>query len=296
MIRLGLAATLTALTAGLAACAPGTPPPETPGTDAADPPDDAGPTGPDAGDLLGPPWRIVWQDEFDGAAGQRPDPSKWRADVGGDGWGNNQLEFDTDRTDNAALDGAGHLQIIAKRESFGGRQYTSARLNTIGRFERTYGRFEARIRLPRGQGIWPAFWLLGGNLANVGWPDCGEVDIMENRGHQPRINRGSLHGPGYSGGANHGREVEAPVDLTSGYHVYAVEWDPGRVVWKLDEQVFFTATPADLPAGANWVYDHPFFIILNVAVGGNYSGNPDGSTTFPQTMLVDHVRVYERLP
>lgn len=288
-----VAATLLGL---LGACAPGTPPPETPAADAGGPLVDAPATGPDAGDILGPPWRLVWQDEFDGAAGSRPDPSRWRHDVGGDGWGNNQLEFDTDRTSNASHDGAGHLAIVARREAFGGRQYTSARLNTIGTFERAYGRFEARLWLPRGQGIWPAFWLLGGNLGSVGWPSCGEIDIMENRGHQPRINRGSLHGPGYSGGDNHGREVDAGADLTAGFHVFAIEWDPGRVVWKIDEEVFFTATPADLPAGTTWVYDHPFFIILNVAVGGNYSGNPDATTTFPQTMLVDHVRVYERIP
>ncbi|MBZ0234265.1 MAG: glycoside hydrolase family 16 protein [Deltaproteobacteria bacterium] len=279
----------------LVACVPGTPPPGTPGApDAPGPTDAATPI--DASDLLGPPWRLVWQDEFDGPEHQRPDPTKWRHDVGGGGWGNEQLEFDTDRPENASLDGQGRLRITARRENYGGRSYTSARINTAGKFERAYGRFEARIKLPRGQGIWPAFWALGNDIANAGWPTCGEIDIMEFRGQQLRNMRASLHGPGYSGGANHGKEIDSGVDLSQDFHVYAVEWDPGRVVFKIDEDAFFTATPADLPAGTDWVYDHPFFIILNVAVGGTYVGNPDGSTVFPQTMVVDHVRVYERIP
>lgn len=294
MIRTAAAAALAAVS--FLGCAPGTPGPEEPGT--TDAPTTAGDAGPvdDAAPEPGYPWQLVWQDEFDGAAATRPDATRWRHDVGGDGWGNNQLEFDTDRTDNAAHDGQGRLVITARREDYGGRNYTSARLTTSGKFERAYGRFEARLQLPRGQGIWPAFWLLGGNFANAGWPGCGEIDIMENRGDQPRISRGSLHGPGYSGGDNHGRDVDSGVNLSQGFHTFVVEWDPGRVVWKIDDDVFFTATPADLPAGTTWVYDHAFFIILNVAVGGHFSGNPDATTTFPQVMLVDHVRVYERLP
>ncbi len=293
-------AAASSLLAGLVAlalggCPPGTPGPETPGTDAAAGVTDA-PSSTDAGDVLGPPWRLVWQDEFDGTAGARPDPGKWKHDVGGDGWGNGQLEFDTDRTENAALDGQGNLAIVARREAFSGRAYTSARLNSAGRFERAYGRFEARIKLPRGRGIWPAFWMLGADIANAGWPACGEIDVMEYRGQLLRNVRGSLHGPGHSGGANHGREIDAGMDLSQGFHTFIVEWDPGRVVWKVDDDVYFTATPADLPGGADWVYDHAFFLILNVAVGGYYVGNPDGSTVFPQTMLVDHVRVYERIP
>jgi beta-glucanase (GH16 family) len=277
----------------LAACPPGTPAPDKPAA-----PDAETPSMPDAmvPDVLGPPWRLIWQDEFDGAANTRPDATKWRHDIGGDGWGNAQLEFDTDRVENASLDGQGHLRIIARRESYGGRQYTSARLNSAGKLERAYGRFEARIKLPRGQGIWPAFWVLGANIANVGWPGCGEIDIMEYRGQQVRNNRGSLHGPGYSGGGNVGKEIDSGVDLSQAFHTYVIEWDPGRVIFKIDDDAFFTATPADLPQGTTWVYDHPFFIILNVAVGGTYVGSPDGTTTFPQTMLVDHVRVYERIP
>ncbi len=280
------------------ACGPGVPSPMDPDDadmDGGVAPADAAPVA-DAGALLGPPWKLVWQDEFDLGAGTRPDPTRWQHNVGGDGWGNEQLEYDTDRTENSSHDGQGHLVITARREELGGRSYTSARLVTQGRFDRKYGRFEARIKQPRGQGIWPAFWLLGNNISNAGWPGCGEIDIMEYRGHETDIVRGSLHGPGYSGGGNHGRETDAGEDLSADFHTYAIEWDPSRVIWKIDERVYFTATPADLPAGANWVYDHPFFIILNLAVGGNYSGNPNGSTTFPQVMLIDHVRVYERIP
>jgi beta-glucanase (GH16 family) len=278
----------------LVGCAPGTPPPETPWS-----PDsgtaDAGPSA-DAGPILGYPWHLVWQDEFEGPEGARPEPGNWRYEVGGDGWGNQQLEFDTDRSENAALDGRGNLAITARRESFGGRAYTSARLATAGKLDRRYGRFEARMKLPRGQGLWPAFWLLGNNFNDVGWPGCGEIDVMENRGQNLTVVRGSLHGPGFSGGANHGREVDVGADVSADFHTYAVEWDPERVIWKVDERVYFTATPADLPATGTWVYDHPFFVILNVAVGGNFVGDPSPSTVFPQTMLVDHVRVYERLP
>ncbi len=277
---------------GLAACAPGTPPLN----DGGESPTGDAPPPIDGSDQPGPPWHLVWQDEFDGAAGTRPDAARWRHDVGGGGWGNNQLEFDTDRPENAAHDGQGNLAITARREDFGGRQYTSARLITRGAFERAYGRFDARIRLPRGQGIWPAFWLLGNDLGSVGWPQCGEIDIMEFRGQNVRHVRGSLHGPGYSGGGNVGRDTDTGVDLSQDFHLYTVEWDPERVLWKVDNQPYFVATPPDLPGGAEWVYDHPFFMILNVAVGGDYVGSPDGSTTFPQTMLVDHVRVYERRP
>lgn len=240
-------------------------------------------------------WELVWQDEFEGPAGTLPSADKWVADVGGGGWGNAQLEYDTARPENASLDGTGNLVITARKERYGGRDYTSARLTTRGKFERAYGRFEARIQLPVGRGLWPAFWLLGANLDEVEWPACGEIDIMEYRGQLPAIVRGSLHGPGYSGGDNVGAEhVVSGGKLYEDFHVYAVEWEPDRIRWLLDGTVFFEATPSRLPAGKQWVYDHPFFVILNVAVGGNYVGPPDSSTVFPQQMRVDYVRVYAR--
>jgi beta-glucanase (GH16 family) len=237
--------------------------------------------------------RIVWQDEFDGPAGQLPDTLKWGFDVGGSGWGNAQLEYDTNRPANVSLDGRGHLAIVARREDYLGRAYTSGRINTLGRFERTRGRFEARIRLPVGQGIWPAFWMLGADFATTGWPECGEIDVMEYRGQQPRIVLGSLHGPGYSGAGALTSSFQLPLGTFDGdFHVFAVEWEEDRITWQVDGVAYKTATPADLPAGTRWVFDRPFAIILNVAVGGNFVGPPDATTTFPQTMTVDYVRVY----
>ncbi|MFO7655091.1 MAG: glycoside hydrolase family 16 protein [Candidatus Krumholzibacteriia bacterium] len=239
---------------------------------------------------------LTWQDEFDGPAGQSPDPERWQFDVGTD-WGNAQLEYDTDRAVNVSLDGEGHLAITARREDFGGQPYTSGRIKTKGLFEQTRGRFEARIKLPEGQGIWPAFWMLGADIDEVGWPQCGEIDIMEYRGQEPQVLHGSLHGPGYSGAsAITSRHVLAQGGFHLGFHEFAVEWAEGSITWLVDGHPYRTVTPADLPAGADWVFDHPFFILLNVAVGGRWVGAPDASTTFPQTMLVDWVRVHGVLP
>lgn len=236
--------------------------------------------------------RLIWEDDFDGPAGQLPDPTKWTFDVG-TGWGNNQLEYDTDRPENVSLDGNGHLAITAREEAYEGAAYTSGRINTQGRFSRARGRFEARIRLPVGQGIWPAFWLLGDNFETVGWPACGEIDIMEYRGQEPNVVHGSLHGPGYSGGgAVTGRFILPGDGFDAGFHTFAIEWDDDSIAWFVDGQIYQRRTPDDLPSGARWVFDHPFFILLNVAVGGQFVGDPDATTQFPQTMLVDWVRVY----
>ena len=250
------------------------------------------PTGPELKPLV-----LVWQDEFDGAAGQPPDTTtKWRYDIGTN-WGNSQLEYDTNRPENVSLDGSGHLTIVARQEAYLGSAYTSARINTRGRFEQTRGRFEARIKLPSGQGLWPAFWLLGADLGTAGWPTCGEIDIMESRGQEPRIVHGSLHGPGYSGGSALTGQFELPQGaFDTDFHVFAVEWDADGIAWLVDGIVYKRATPADLPSGTRWVFDHPFFVILNVAVGGNYVGGPSPSTSFPQTMTVDYVRVYAAGP
>ncbi|MFN8589003.1 MAG: glycoside hydrolase family 16 protein [Candidatus Eisenbacteria bacterium] len=236
---------------------------------------------------------ILWQDEFDGPADSSPSAGRWTYDVGTD-WGNAQLEYDTARPENVSLDGAGHLRIVARKENYSGSAYTSGRILTRGLFTQAKGRFEARIQLPVGQGIWPAFWLLGSNIGSVGWPTCGEIDIMEYRGQEPNKVTGSLHGPGYSGGA----AVTGAYTLPSGtfdgsWHTFAVEWETGRVTWLVDDVPYQVRTPSSLPSGATWVFEHPFFVILNLAVGGNYVGAPNGSTVFPQTMLVDYVRVYQ---
>jgi len=251
----------------------------------------------------GPPaWTLTWQDEFDGAAGASFDSTKWAADTGGHGWGNQEREFYTTRAENVSLDGDGHLVITARAESpaagyqcwYGACLYTSTRLKTTDRFEQAYGRFEARLRIPRGQGLWPAFWMLGADIGSVGWPQCGEIDIMENIGREPNAVHGTMHGPGYSGANGIGGTAQAPGPLADDFHVFAVEWEPGSVRWFVDGRAYFQATAASLPAGARWVFDHPFFLLLNVAVGGNWPGDPDAGTTFPQQMVVDYVRVYQR--
>ena len=239
----------------------------------------------------GPRLSLVWQDEFDGPAGQLPDLSRWNFDVG-TGWGNAQLEYDTARPENVSLDGAGHLLITARHEDWLGQNYTSGRITTRGKFEQSGGRFEARMRMPSGPGMWPAFWLLGNDVGTAGWPACGEMDIMEFRGQEPLIVHGSLHGPGYSGGAAITRAYSASAPLDSAFHVYAVEWTSSRITWELDGVVYSTVTPASLPSGSAWVFTHPFFVILNLAVGGNYVGSPTTNTPFPTALQVDYVRVY----
>ncbi len=246
------------------------------------------------------PWQRVWSDEFDGPDGSAPDPSEWVRETGGGGWGNQELETYTDRASNASLQG-GALVITARAEHFTGsdgipRDYTSARLKTQDRFAQTYGRFEARIQIPRGQGLWPAFWMLGSNVSSVGWPACGEIDIMENIGREPLEVHGTIHGPGYSGAGGLGASFMSPSGqpFADGYHLYAVEWEPGEIRWYVDDHLYETHKAADIPAGTRWVFDHDFFILLNVAVGGSWPGNPDGSTVFPQQMKVDYVRVYKR--
>jgi beta-glucanase (GH16 family) len=239
-----------------------------------------------------PQWQLVWQDEFDGPAGQSPDAARWTYDVG-TGWGNQQLEFDTARPENVSLDGAGNLAITAREEEYQGQHYTSGRINTRGRFEQSTGRFEARMRMPSGAGMWPAFWLLGSDFASVGWPACGEIDILEYRGQEPTRLHGSLHGPGYSGGNAVTRSTVVPGGgMDAGFHVYAIDWTAKKITWSVDGVVYSTVTPSSLPGGAAWVFNHPFFVILNLAVGGNFVGPPNASTTFPQQLLVDYVRVY----
>ena len=249
----------------------------------------------------GSPWTLVWSDEFSGSNDSAPDSSKWTLETGGNGWGNNELEYYTSRQQNAQIQN-GSLVINALKETYTGtdgvtRNYTSARMKTSGKFEQQYGRFEARIKISYGQGMWPAFWMLGNDIGTVGWPTCGEIDIMENIGKEPAMVHGTIHGPGYSGGTG----IGSPFSLAKGrfaddYHLYAVEWEPNLIRFYVDNNLYATRTPADLPQGTKWVYDHPFFMILNLAVGGDWPGAPDNATVFPQTMLVDYVRVYKKAP
>ena len=238
-------------------------------------------------------WRLTWSDEFNGAANTPVDATKWTHDEGGWGWGNAQLEYNTNRVENSFQNGDGYLVIKAIRENYQGNAYTSARIKTQGLFSQRYGRFEARIKMPYGQGLWPAFWMLGSDFDTVGWPDCGEIDIMEFRGQTLYESTGALHGPGYSGGNSLYAARASASSLAAGFHTYAVEWSPTSIKWYVDGDMYMERTPASLPANTQWAFDHEFFMILNVAVGGTFLGNPDASTVFPQEMKVDYVRVYE---
>ena len=238
---------------------------------------------------------LVMQDEFevDGA----PNAAMWTYDIGDGtaegipGWGNNELQYYTDRPENVIVED-GVLKIIARQESFEGSGYTSARIKTEGLFQQQYGRFEARIKLPWGQGMWPAFWMLGDDDGGtVSWPQRGEIDIMENRGSEPTLINGTVHGPGYSGGQSITKAFELDNDrFDTGFHIFGIEWNEGYINFYVDDVLYNQITPADVPG--EWVFDDEFFIIMNVAVGGNYGGPPNANTVFPQTMEVDYVRVY----
>lgn len=234
-------------------------------------------------------WTLEWSDEFNGAALDR---TKWVTETGGHGWGNNEMQFYTGRPENMRLED-GHLVIEARKEAWQGKDYTSARLKTAGLKETQYGRYEARIKVPKGQGIWPAFWMLGANIGQVGWPKSGEIDIMEIIGKEPANSYGTLHGPGYSGEHAFSRANALDgAEYGDDFHVFAVEWEPKQIRWYRDGIHFHTATP-DAVKG-EWVFEHPFFVLLNLAVGGYWPGYPDASTPFPRRMLVDYVRVYRK--
>ncbi|HKE29600.1 MAG TPA: glycoside hydrolase family 16 protein [Bryobacteraceae bacterium] len=254
-------------------------------------------------------WTLVWSDEFSGPAGAPPDPAKWDYDLGGGGWGNNEIETYTNSTANAFQDGNGNLVIRAIRDGSG--NYTSARLQTGSPTASTqtadwnwqFGRIEARIKLPYGQGVWPAFWMLGENIGSAGWPMCGEVDIMENFGTYHTnlaVNNGTAHGPGYaSTGIGKSYTLPAGETVDNDYHVYGIEWGPDSIEWFVDHAPYFKVIPASLPSGAQWVFNARFFLLLNLAIGGpkTFLGTPDPNTPFaPQDMLVDYVRVYRAAP
>lgn len=246
---------------------------------------------------IAPTWKLTLDQEFDGPKGTAPDTRVWARDLGGSGFGNNEHQSYTDGNLNAFLDGSGNLVIEARKEPTKGadgiaREYSSARLKTSGKFSQTYGKFEARIKLPSGKGIWPAFWMLGDDTSKVGWPSGGELDILEFIGHETTKAHGTAHGPGYSGGNGRQGTFTSKVPLDQNFHVFGLEWEPERIRWTLDGKVYFTLTPDGIGA-SEWVFDKPFFVILNLAVGGNWPGYPDATTVFPQRMLVDYVRVYK---
>lgn len=218
----------------------------------------------------------MWVQDFEGPEGQPPDPSVWTPELGGGGWGDRQRQVYTDEPANVALDGAGHLRITARREADG--TITSARLTTQTGFATRYGRVEARIKVPGGRGTWPAFWMLGSDIDEVGWPACGEIDVMEHVGVDPRRSHGTLHGPGYSGlGGGIGRAVDAGTDLSEDFHEYAVDWDEHGVTWLLDGREHHHLGPADVPRP--WPFDHPCFLVVNLTIGATGpTKRPTGSS------------------
>jgi beta-glucanase (GH16 family) len=229
------------------------------------------------------------------------DSSQWRYDTGGSGWGNNELEHYTSGTENAVVEN-GNLVITATQAGasqcscwYGPCQYTSARLNTEGLFSQQYGLFEARIQIPEGQGVWPAFWMLGDDIGSAGWPTCGEIDVMENVGRTPDSVYGTTHdpGPGNYPGAGLSGADSAGSPFGGGFHAYFTQWSPTEIDFYVDGNRYWTVVPSMLPSGATWVVDQPFFMVLNFAVGGSWPGSPDGTSSWPQQMLVDYVRVYK---
>ncbi|HLP65469.1 glycoside hydrolase family 16 protein [Flavobacterium sp.] len=235
--------------------------------------------------------QLVWSDEFDATGA--PDSGKWNFNIGtgNNGWGNNELQYYTDRSQNIKVED-GMLKITALNELYLGSSYTSARITTKGKLEQKYGRIEARIKLPWGKGIWPAFWMLGADSDTVIWPQCGEIDIMEYLGNNPTTAFGTVHGPGYSGGASISKSYTLPNSrFDTDFHVFGIEWDENYINYYIDDVLYNQITPEDVPG--EWVFNKPFYIILNMAVGGNLPGSPNGDTTFPQTMLVDYVRIYQ---
>jgi len=237
--------------------------------------------------------KLVWSDEFDLPRGAPPDPQKWTHDIGGGGWGNRELQVYTSETGNASHDGTGHLAIRVLKDSEG--VHTSARLKTLRKFEWEYGKVEGRIRVPFGQGIWPALWMLGNDFPISGWPKAGEIDVMEHIGKEPSTVHGTVHGPGYSGkdGISTQTDLAGNQRFSDDFHVFAVIWSPDSIEFFVDDRSYGRVTPGNLPRGTQWVFDHPFFLLLNVAVGGEWPGYPDTTTVFPQEMLVDWIRVWQ---
>jgi beta-glucanase (GH16 family) len=229
-------------------------------------------------------YQLIWSDEFDDS---NLDLSKWAFDIGTgtNGWGNLEEQYYTSSPNNIKLD-TGYLHITALEQNFGGAAYTSSRIKTQELFDTKYGKIESRIKLPIGQGLWPAFWMLGSNITSVGWPSCGEIDIMEHVNNAPDIH-GTLHYDN-SGHTYFGNNVTC--DVTE-FHVYSIEWDALSIKWFLDGTLFYTA---NIQGGifSREEFHTPFFMILNLAVGGQWPGSPDGTTVFPASMFVDYVRVY----
>ena len=235
-------------------------------------------------------WKLVWNDEFQQPNGSKPDPTKWSYALGNNnGWGNNEIENYTSSTINAHIENKNLVISAQKQIKNGVPNYTSARLFTKANNTWTTGRFEARIKVPNAQGIWPAFWTLGKNFNTVGWPTCGEIDIMETIGKEPNVLFGTIHSDNYT----IGQAIKLPYNTpyANDYHIYAVELDTDKISWYIDDQLYQTVNKADVQ---NWPFNQPQILLLNLAIGGNWPGYPDQTTIFPQQMYVDYVRIYQK--
>jgi beta-glucanase (GH16 family) len=236
-----------------------------------------------------PGWTLVWHDEFEG---KKVNEENWTYDIGGWGWGNGEAQYYTSREENARLED-GLLVIEARQEKYENSYYTSARLKTQGIQEFKYGRVEARIKVPEGKGFWPAFWMLGAGFDGNNWPDCGEIDIMEFVGREPDLVIGTLHGPGYSGALGLSQWNRQEFNVPDEFHIYAIEWEEDTIRWYFDGVHYFTVDREDV-GNREWVFNQPFFIILNLAIGGTLGGTIGLDTEFPSQLLVDYVRVYQK--
>jgi beta-glucanase (GH16 family) len=250
-------------------------------------------------------WTLAWSDEFNGKAGDPVDSTIWSYDIGDGcasgicGWGNQERETYTSAAANVSLNGQGQLVIVARPAPgglscyYGACRYTSAKIKTQGKALAQPGRVEARIKIPEGQGLWPAFWMLGSSFPATKWPDCGELDIMENHGHAPNQTSSAMHGPGYFGNTPFANGYTLPSGkFSDDFHVFAVEWNSARVLFFVDSALQYSVTRAQVEHYGPWVFDQPFFVVLNLAVGGNFDGDPASDAILPATMVVDYVRVY----
>lgn len=239
-------------------------------------------------------WELVWNDEFDGAS---IDESNWTYDIGGWGWGNGEPQYYTERPENARVEN-GLLVITLRQEKFEDSYYTSARMKTQGLREFQYGRIEARVKVPRGSGTWPAFWMLGAKFdkdsddPERAWPQAGEIDVMEYVGRKPQVTYGTIHGPGYAGAGSLGGWNTQDFDIADEFHTYAIEWDEDGIEWFFDSESFYDIGPGDI-GNREWVYDQPFFLIVNLALGGTFGGNIALDLEYPLYLYVDHIRVYQ---
>jgi beta-glucanase (GH16 family) len=250
-------------------------------------------------------WVLAWSDEFDGPAGSSIDAAKWNFDLGDGcqkgncGWGNNEKEYYSNAAENISLNGEGQLAIVARVAPlgltcyYGPCRYTSAKITTRGKMTAEPGRVEARIKLAAGQGLWPAFWMLGHDFPNTPWPACGELDIMENKGSEPIVSSSAIHGPGYSGNTPFAHRQTVPTGALTDFHVFAVEWDSESVRFFVDNVPHYVVVRSELEHYGKSILDQSFFVILNLAVGGHFDGDPQSDAIFPATMLVDYVRVYK---